>query len=131
METIRENPKRIAELAVSEEYTELEAGDGVCFELKLKIDLERTNADELELDLRCGAERKTICLFHFKKGEMCVDRNAADGWSKGVSRSVLYLQGKKNWMCIYYLIRVPLKFLQTSIRIIIPTTFSQKLRRIS
>lgn len=95
VETIRENPKRIAELAVSEEYTELEAGDGVCFELKLKIDLQRTNADELELDLRCGAERKTICLFHFKKGEMRVDRNAADGWSKGVSRSVLYLQGKK------------------------------------
>ena len=95
VETIRENPKRIAELAVSEEYTELEAGDGVCFELKLKIDLQRTNADELELDLRCGAERRTICLFHFKKGEMRVDRNAADGWSKGVSRSVLYLQGKK------------------------------------
>ena len=95
VETIRENPKRIAELAVSEEYTELEAGDGVCFELKLKIDLQRTNADELELDLRCGAERRTICLFHFKKGEMRVDRNAADGWSKGGSRSVLYLQGKK------------------------------------
>lgn len=95
VETIRENPKRIAELAVSEEYTELEAGDGVCFELKLKIDLQKTNADELELDLRCGAERRTICLFHFKKGEMRVDRNAADGWSKGVSRSVLYLQGKK------------------------------------
>ena len=95
VETIRENPKRIAELAVSEEYTELEAGDGVCFELKLKIDLQRTNADELELDLRCGAERRTICLFHFKKVEMRVDRNAADGWSKGVSRSVLYLQGKK------------------------------------
>lgn len=95
VETIRENPKRIAELTVSEEYTELEAGDGVCFELKLKIDLQRTNADELELDLRCGAERRTICLFHFKKGEMRVDRNAADGWSKGVSRSVLYLQGKK------------------------------------
>lgn len=95
VETIRENPKRIAELVVSEEYTELEAGDGVCFELKLKIDLQRTNADELELDLRCGAERRTICLFHFKKGEMRVDRNAADGWSKGVSRSVLYLQGKK------------------------------------
>ena len=95
VETIRENPKRIAELAVSEEYTELEAGDGVCFELKLKIDLQRTNADELELDLRCGAERRTICMFHFNKGEMRVDRNAADGWSKGVSRSVLYLQGKK------------------------------------
>ena len=40
----------------------------MCFELKLKIDLQRTNADELELDLRCGAERRTICLFHFKKG---------------------------------------------------------------
>ena len=58
---------------------------------------------------------------------MRVDRNAADGWSKGVSRSVLYLQGKKRiWMCIFYLIRVPLKFLRTSIRIIIPTIYSQK-----
>lgn len=95
VETMRENPKQIDTLVVTEKETELTAGDGVCFELKLKIDLEKTDADKLELDLRCGEGRKTICLFDFKKAEMSVDRNEADGWSKGISRSVMYIKGKK------------------------------------
>ena len=95
VETVRENPKQKDALVVTEEETKLTAGDGVCFELKLKIDLEKTDADKLELDLRCGEGRKTVCLFDFKKAEMSVDRNEADGWSRGISRSVMYLKGKK------------------------------------
>lgn len=95
VETIRENPKQKDELVVMEEETELTAGDGVCFELKLKIDLENTDADKLELVLRCGEGKKTVCLFDFKNAEMSVDRNEGDGWSRGVSRSVMYLKGKK------------------------------------
>lgn len=95
VETMRENQKQKDVLVVTEKETELTAGDGVCFELKLKIDLEKTDADKLELDLRCGEGRKTVCLFDFKKAEMSVDRNEADGWSKGISRSVMYLKGKK------------------------------------
>lgn len=95
VETIRENPKQKDELVVMEEETELTAGNGVCFELKLKIDLENTDADKLELVLRCGEGKKTVCLFDFKNAEMSVDRNEGDGWSRGISRSVMYLKGKR------------------------------------
>lgn len=95
VETMREDSKKKDVLAVTEKEKELTAGNGVCFELKLKIDLERTDANKLEIDLRCGEGRKTVCLFDFKKAEMSVDRNEADGWSKGISRSVMYLKGKK------------------------------------
>lgn len=95
VETIRENPKQKDELVVMEEETELTAGDGVCFELKLKIDLENTDADKLGLVLRCGEGKKTVCMFDFKNAEMSVDRNEGDGWSMGISRSVMYLKGKK------------------------------------
>lgn len=95
VETIRENPEYKGTLAVSEKETELTAGDGVCFELKMKIDLEKTDADRLELSLRCGEGRKTTCLFDFRKAELIVDRNTADGWSRGISRSLMYLKGKK------------------------------------
>ena len=95
VETLRENPIQKDVLVVTEKETELTAGDGVCFELKLKIDLAKTDADKLELALRCGEGRKTVCLFDFKKAEMSVDRNEADGWSRGISRSVMCLKGKK------------------------------------
>ncbi|WP_077610286.1 glycoside hydrolase family 32 protein [Clostridium sp. Marseille-P2415] len=94
VETMREYSKQKDVLVVTEKETELAAGDGVCFELKFKIDLEKTDADKLEIDLRCGEGRKTVCLFDFKKAEMSVNRNEADGWSKGISRSVMYLKGK-------------------------------------
>lgn len=95
VEAMRGNLKQKNALLVTEKETKLTAGDGVCFELKMKIDLEKTDADQLELDLRCDGDRKTVCLFDFKKAEMSVDRNEADGWSKGISRSVMYLKGKK------------------------------------
>lgn len=93
--SMRENPQLQEILTVTERETELTAGDGVCFELKFKIDMEETDADKLELDLRCGEGRKTVCLFDFKKAEMTVDRSKGDGWSQGISKSVMNLRGKK------------------------------------
>lgn len=95
VETLRENPERIDKLVVTEREMELAAGDGVCFELKFRIDLCSTEADSLEIDLRCGEGSRTVCLFDFRRAQMSVDRNKADGWSEGISRSVLYLKGKK------------------------------------
>lgn len=95
VKNLREDGQCKAMLAVTEEETELEAGDGVCYELLFKIDLEKTEADRLEVMLRCGAGRKTVCEFDFRQAEMRVDRTEADGWSRGVSRSVLCLRGKK------------------------------------
>lgn len=94
VEKLRLNSHKKNMLLVTDEETELTAGDGVCFELKFKIDLKETDADILELSLRCGEGRKTVCRFDFRKAEMSVDRNNADGWSKGISRSVMQLKKK-------------------------------------
>lgn len=94
-ETLRTDAWKQEKMTVDESGTDIEAGDGVSFEWKMVIDLEKTDADQLEIDLRCGEGRKTVCLFDFKNAELSVDRNAADGWSRGVSRSVMYLKGKK------------------------------------
>ena len=58
------------------------------FELKMKIDLEKTDADKLEFTLRCGEGKKTVCMFDFKKAEMTVNRNNADGWSRAFQEAL-------------------------------------------
>ncbi len=75
--------------------TALKAGDGISFEIKMKIDLQNTDAQKLELILRCGEGKRTLCTFDFKNAQMTVDRSKADGWSEGTSKSVSYLKGKK------------------------------------
>lgn len=96
IESLRQGGQFWDNLVVTEDELELKAGDGVTFELKMKIDLEKTDADKLEFTLRCGEGKKTVCMFDFKKAEMTVNRNNADGWSKGISRSVMYLNNKKD-----------------------------------
>lgn len=95
MEMLRENPRKEEPFVVTKEEKVLTAGDGVHFEIKMKIDLEQTDAEKLELILRGGEGKKTVCRFDFRKAEMSVDRNEADRWSRGISRSVMYLKGKK------------------------------------
>ena len=95
LQMIRENPRHEDVLVVTEEETELTAGDGISFEMKFKIDLNETDADQLEVSMRCGEGKRTVCLFDFQKAEMRVDRDEADAWSRGISRSVMNLKGKK------------------------------------
>jgi len=95
LESIRTDEKRLEQLVLGEEETEVKAGDGVSFEIKFRIDLENTDADALLLYLRCGDQRKTVCTFDFRNAELSVDRNNSDGWSVGVSHSTMYLKGKK------------------------------------
>lgn len=62
---------------------------------------------------------------------MSVDRNEAEEWSRGVSRSELCRKGKKELDLHIFQTSVPLKFLQVNIGRIIQTTFLPRLRRIS
>lgn len=102
MESIRENEQIQTDIAVGTDPVEITAGDGVAYELKMNIDLEKTNASGIILEMRCGEGKKTTCTVNLKQGELTVDRNEADGWSCGVSRSPLYLAGQTNYdMHIY------------------------------
>lgn len=95
LEQLRENPMHVKTLTVSDQREAVQAGDGVSFEMKFAIDLEKTTAGCLELELRSGKGKKTMIEFDLEKGELRVDRTQADGWSVGVSRSSLFLGGKK------------------------------------
>ncbi|MFR5583114.1 MAG: GH32 C-terminal domain-containing protein [[Clostridium] scindens] len=94
--SIREDAYREDALLLEpgKEY-DLKAGDGVAYELKMKIDLEHTDASRIELMLRGDGQRRTRCVIDLKKAQISVDRSLADGWSKGVSRSPLFLKNKK------------------------------------
>ena len=94
LKTLRKDASKQDAFVVQEEMG-LQAGDGVSFELKFKINLEETDAESFVLDLRCGEGKRTRCMFDFKHAELSVDRNESDGWSEGVSRSAMFLKGKK------------------------------------
>lgn len=72
----------------------LDAGDGVSCEIKLVIDLEKTTAPVIQFMLRDDGERAGILYLDLQKGEMRFDRNQADGWSTGVTKSLLLVQDK-------------------------------------
>ena len=95
IESLRVDAWNQETIIVSEKKTDIKAGDGISFEWKMQINLEETNADQLEIGLRCGEGKKTICIFDFKNAQMSVNRNEADGWSKGISKSVMYLKDRK------------------------------------
>ena len=94
MEKIRENKFTQREIQVTEKPQQLKAGDGISFEMKFTLDLEETDADRVELKLRCGKEKESRCIFDLKNGELLVDRSCADGWSVGTSRSILKVSEK-------------------------------------
>lgn len=96
LRSIREETQQVDELLAEpgKEY-EIKAGDGVAYELIMHIDLEHTAADRIELMLRSDGQRSTMCAIDLKKAQLSVDRSRADGWSKGISRSPLFLKGKK------------------------------------
>ena len=71
------------------------AGDGVSCELKFQIDLEKTDAKAMEIWLRCDDDHKTVCRLDFANAELTVDRNHADDWSRGKTKSVLFLRDSK------------------------------------
>lgn len=95
LECIRTNGKDINALTVVQSEISLEAGDGISFELKFTINLEETDAKQFVMELRKGDGKKVVCTFDFENAQLCVDRNNADGWSKGISRSTLALHNKK------------------------------------
>ena len=95
LNALRETPRNYGEMTVHDgEMTEIEAGDGVAYEWNMAVDLKKTTAEQIKLCLLCGEGRATVCTFDLNKAEMSVDKNNADGWSKGRSRSTLFLKGK-------------------------------------
>lgn len=55
----------------------------------MRINLKKSTADKIKLNLRMSQGKKTEILFDLKRAEAYFDRNNSDGWSKGVARGPL------------------------------------------
>lgn len=69
--------------------------DTCVFEMKLQINLEKTTAAQIDIELRCSMEKKTILTLDLKHSELRLDRNRADGWSKGIVCAPVNLSNRK------------------------------------
>jgi len=95
LQKLRYGESRAERLLVSSgEPYQFAAGDGVAYEAVLNIDLAKSTAGQFEFWLRCSGTHKTIIHFDLESSMMWMDRNNADGWSTGVSRSAINLKDK-------------------------------------
>lgn len=83
------DPYESQHMLVGTEPTDIPVSDGVHYDLTFSIDLASTTADVVELHMRADKQHETVCYLDLKRALMVVDRNRADGWSKGATRSTL------------------------------------------
>lgn len=94
LKQLRNGRKIMYDVKVQREPVDISGGDGVAFESRMVLDLEQTDADKVIMELRSDGLQKTIVILDLKKGQLTVNRNMADDWGTGVTRSNLILKGK-------------------------------------
>ena len=92
---IEENLHSYPDLEIGDTPYKIEAGDGVSYRLRFSLDLTATESRLVTVDLRQGEDKQAVLQIDLKSGELRLDRSAADGWSKGVTRGPLGLGKKK------------------------------------
>lgn len=94
LEALRGRQNVLENISVGNDHLAIPAGDGVAFELRLEIDLDKTTAKEFCLELRSDGEKATCITYDLKHQTMGVDRSHADDWSTGVTKSPLLLRDR-------------------------------------
>lgn len=95
LHALREDEKVIKDVALMEK-TEISPLDGTAFELLMEVDLTKTTADKICLELRSDGKKSAVLTCDLKKQEMELDRSNSDGWSAGKTKSNLLLKNKEN-----------------------------------
>lgn len=95
LENLRTDENKLEKRIFTKGKTKLICGDGISYEMKVEISLQKTTAESFSFHLRCSDEHETIVKINFKDSTIEVDRNNADGWSTGSSRSPLNLVNVK------------------------------------
>ena len=94
LQELRDDKQEYFDVKICETPFSISAGDGVAFESKLVLDLEKTTAKHVLFKLRSGNGKETMITLDLEKAEMTFDRSNSDGWSEGCSRSALSLKDK-------------------------------------
>lgn len=93
LQALREDERSMCEIAVKEKI-EISPADGTSFELLMEVDLTKTTADKLCLELRSDGEKAVTLTYNLKNRETELDRSNSDGWSTGKTRSCLLLKDR-------------------------------------
>ena len=95
LQDLRKNKQEEADILIKEDEKK-ELRSGCVYETEMRINLKKSTADKIKLNLRMSQGKKTEILFDLKRAEAYFDRNNSDGWSKGVARCPLNLMGKEH-----------------------------------
>ena len=90
LQNLRKNQQEEADILIKEDEKK-ELRSGCVYETEMRINLKKSTADKIKLNLRMSQGKKTEILFDLKRSEAYFDRNNSDGWSKGVARCPLNL----------------------------------------
>lgn len=95
LQDLRKNQQEEEDILIKEDEKK-ELRSGCVYETEMRINLKKSTADKIRLNLRMSQGKKTEILFDLRKAEAYFDRNNSDGWSKGVARCPLNLMGKEH-----------------------------------
>ena len=84
LQDLRKNQQEEADILIKEDEKK-ELRSGCVYETEMRINLKKSTADKIKLNLRMSQGKKTEILFDLKRAEAYFDRNNYDGWSKGVA----------------------------------------------
>ena len=84
LQVLRKNKQEEADILIKEDEKK-ELRSGCVYETEMRINLKKSTADKIKLNLRMSQGKKTEILFDLKRAEAYFDRNNYDGWSKGVA----------------------------------------------
>lgn len=94
LETLRRNKTEKTDvLLAAGESTAM--NEGFCYDSIIKVDLKKTDAEQIVLNLRKSEGQVTRVTYDLAVGEVTFDVNQADNWSKGIARAPLNLIGKE------------------------------------
>lgn len=94
LNSLRTSTDCVETLDVGSEPSVMKAGDGVAFELEFSIDLAATTADTVTLALRQLDDEAMMLKFDLRHAKLSLNRDHADGWSRGESHASLPVTGK-------------------------------------
>jgi len=103
LKNIRQGKCSINDLIVGSSQMEIPAENCITFELQMDIDLSESTADSFTLILRSDGVNQTMITFDLEKQMMSLDRNTADGWSQGKTKSPLLLADRNVMMIHAYI----------------------------
>lgn len=90
LKSLRKESYCVSDKILSEDFPlQLNAGDGISYEMEAEFDLTATDATEIVIAVRCSKNEKTLIRCDLKNAQLVFDRTNSDAYSSGVRKCLL------------------------------------------